>query len=170
MKLINLSTGAISYTWDFGNGHSSVEKDTVAIFTEDGTYTIKLISMNQYDCTDTTFYEYKLLFRGLYVPNAFAPSSTNLGIKLFRPVGVNLAKYHIAVFDTWGHQMWESSKLDDQGVPEEGWDGTFEGNLMPQGNYVWKISAIFVDEAHWEGSDNGVGGGGRTMGTMTLIR
>ena len=155
IKLNNLSTGAETYSWDFGDGKSSNEKDPVATFTEDGTYTIKLISLNQYDCSDTTFYEYKLLFKGLYVPNAFAPSSTNLGIRLFQPIGINLKQYHITVFDGWGHLMWESTKLDDKGVPTEGWDGTFEGNIMPQGNYMWRINASFVDKEPWSGPDNG---------------
>jgi len=172
IKLNNLSTGAETYNWEFGNGKSDTVKDPVAIFTEDGTYTIKLISLNQFDCSDTTFYEYKLLFKGLYVPNAFAPSSTNLGIRLFQPIGINIkqGEYHVTVFDMWGHLMWESTAVDDKGIPTEGWDGTFEGNLMPQGNYMWKISATFVDESPWNGSDNGVGGSSKTMGTVTLIR
>ena len=59
------------------------------------------------------------------------------------------------MFDGWGHLMWESTKLDDKGVPTEGWDGTFEGNIMPQGNYMWRINASFVDKEPWSGPDNG---------------
>ena len=169
IKLNNLTTGGTTYNWDFGNGKFSTEKDPVATFTEDGNYTITLVSQNDY-CSDSTFFEYKLLFKGLYVPNAFAPSSTNLGIRLFQPIGINLKQYHVMVFDSWGHLMWESNKLDDKGVPTEGWDGIFEGNLMPQGNYIWKISALFWDDSQWEGSDIGVGKSNSTMGTVTLIR
>jgi len=170
VKMNNFSTGASSYSWDFGNGKYSNEMSPVALFTEDNTYTIKLISTNQYDCADTTFYTYELLFKGLYVPNAFSPSGTNLGIRLFQPIGMNLKQYHVTVFDMWGHLMWESTKLDDKGMPTEGWDGTFEGNLMPQGNYMWKISALFVDDSQWEGSDAGAGSSTKTMGTVILIR
>ena len=73
------------------------------------------------------------------------------------------------VFDSWGHLLWESNKIDDKGTPVEGWDGTFEGNLMPQGNYIWKITATFVDDTPWTGSDIGQGEF-KTMGTVTLIR
>jgi|GEM_PF-454396 len=170
VKMNNLSTGAESYLWNFGNGKSSTEENPVALFTENDTYTIQLISTNQFNCADTTYYTYELLFKGLYVPNAFFPSSTNLGVRLFRPVGINLKQYHVTVFDIWGHLMWESTKLDDQGMPTEGWDGTYEGVLMPQGNYMWKINALFVDDSQWEGSDIGVGGSNHTMGTVTLIR
>jgi len=170
VKMNNLSTGATGYKWEFGNGKTSTDENPVALFTEDDTYTIKLISLNKYECSDTTYYRYELLFKGLYVPNAFSPSGTNLGVRLFQPVGINLKQYHVAVFDIWGHQLWESTKLDDKGSPVEGWDGTFEGVLMPQGNYMWKIKALFVDDTQWEGSDIGVGGTGKTMGTVTLIR
>ncbi|MCX6266997.1 MAG: gliding motility-associated C-terminal domain-containing protein, partial [Bacteroidetes bacterium] len=136
----------------------------------DDTYTIRLISLNQFDCSDTTYFKYELLFKGLYVPNAFSPTSTSLGTRLFLPVGMNLKQYHVMVFDIWGHMLWESTELDDNGMPTEGWDGTFEGNLMPQGNYMWKIEALFVDGSQWEGSDIGVGGSNSTMGTVSLIR
>jgi PKD repeat protein len=170
VKLNNLSAGADDYLWEFGNNKTSTEVNPITSFTDDGTYSIKLISTNQFDCADTTIYEYKLLFKGLYVPNAFAPTSTNLGVRLFQPAGHNLKRYHIQVFDVWGHMVWESTKLDDTGAPSEGWDGTFEGNLLPQGNYMWKIEATFIDDSPWNGSDVGVSASDKTMGTVTLIR
>jgi PKD repeat protein len=170
VKMNNATTGASSYNWDFGNDKYSTEENPVALFTDDGTYTIMLISTNEFNCADTTYYTYELLFKGLYVPNAFSPSGTNLGVRLFQPIGINLKQYRVTVFDMWGHQMWESTKLDDQGKPTEGWDGTFEGQLMPQGNYMWRISASFVDDSQWEGSDIGVSTSQKTMGTVTLIR
>lgn len=169
VKLNNSSEGASSYFWDFNNGQTSVEKNPIVTYTEDGTYIIKLISLNEFGCSDTTFFEYQLLFKGLYVPNAFSPTNTNLAVRLFKPVGTNLKQYHVTVFDTWGHLMWESTKLDSQGSPEEGWDGTYNGNMMPQGTYMWKIEALFVDDSPWNGGDIGKGEYS-TMGTVTLIR
>jgi gliding motility-associated-like protein len=170
VKLTNLSSGASAYNWDFGNGKTSNDTNPVATFTDDGTYTIKLISLNTFGCSDTTYYEYQILFRGLFVPNAFAPTSGNIGVRLFKPVGINLKTYHIQVFDTWGHLVWESNKLDSSGAPLEGWDGTYNGELMPQGNYFWKAKATFVDDTSWTGSDTGVKGSGSTMGTVILLR
>lgn len=169
VKLNNSTTGASGYIWDFGNGKTSTEENPVIGFTEDGTYIIKLISNNEFECSDTTFYEYKLLFKGLYVPNAFSPTNNTLGVRLFKPIGVNLKQYHVTVFDPWGHLLWESVKLDSQGRPEEGWDGTFNGETMPQGNYFWKITATFVDDTPWTGGDIGQGEY-KTMGSVSLIR
>jgi gliding motility-associated-like protein len=167
--LNNLSTGATTYEWEFGNGSSSTDENPVATYTMDGTYVIMLISSNQFNCTDTTYYKYEVLFKGLYVPNAFSPTNSNLAVRLFKPVGINLKQYNIQVYDYMGHMLWQSSKLDTEGSPLEGWDGTFNGTLMPQGTYMWKASATFIDDTIWQGSDIGKGEY-KTMGTVSLIR
>jgi large repetitive protein len=169
IQLNNLSSGATSYEWEFGNGTSSVEENPVATYTFDGTYVITLISLNQFNCTDTTYYKYKVLFKGLYIPNAFSPTNTNLAVRLFKPVGKNMKQYNIQVYDSWGHMVWESNKLDNEGRPLEGWDGNYNGTLMPQGTYMWKASATFIDDTIWQGSDIGKGEF-KTMGTVSLIR
>jgi gliding motility-associated-like protein len=169
IQLTNLSTGATLYDWDFGNGKTSTEENPSTSYGMDGTYVIKLISTNQFNCTDTTYYKYEVLFKGLYVPNAFSPTSTNLSVRLFKPVGLNLKQYDIQVYDSWGHLLWESNKLDTEGRPLEGWDGTFNGVLMPQATYMWKASATFIDDTIWQGSDIGMGDA-KTIGTVSLIR
>jgi hypothetical protein len=169
IQLNNLSSGATSYLWDFGNGNSSVDENPVATYSMDGTYVIMLISSNEFNCTDTTYYKYEVLFKGLYVPNAFSPTNTNLAVRLFKPVGKNLKQYNMQVYDSWGHLLWESSQIDSEGRPLEGWDGTFNGILLPQGTYMWKASATFIDDTIWQGSDIGKGEY-KTMGTVSLIR
>ena len=169
IQLNNLSSGATLYNWNFGNGQSSEEQNPTATYAMDGTYVIRLISTNEFNCTDTTFYKYEVLFKGLYVPNAFAPSSSNLSIRLFQPVGINLKQYDIQVYDSWGHLLWESNLLDTEGRPLKGWDGTYNGKDMPQGTYMWKASATFIDDTIWQGSDIGTGVV-KTMGTVSLIR
>ena len=169
IQLHNKSLYATSLKWDLGNGRTSRDPDPIVSYASDGIYKINLITSNANNCFDTSYYDYEVHFRGLYIPNAFAPSSTNIAIRLFKPVGVNLKEYHIMVFDTWGHQLWESTKLDLQGKPLEGWDGTVNGQLMPQGVYVWKATAVFDDDSIWSGSDIGKGDYS-DMGTVTLLR
>jgi gliding motility-associated-like protein len=168
--LENQTTGASSYYWNFGNGKTSEEENPVATYSADGTYTIELISLNEFNCSDTTFYKYEVLFKGLYVPNAFSPTSGNLSVLTFKPVGVNLKQYLIEVFDQMGHMMWTSTALDSEGRPLEGWDGTYNGSPMPQGTYMWKINALFIDNSPWTGNNIGVSGDGKTIGSVSLIR
>ena len=169
IELTNESTGALAYSWDFGNGRTSSEENPRVTYEDDGEYLIRLVAWNEDGCYDTTTLSYEFVFQNLFVPNAFSPLNVNLGLRLFKPIGVNLQQYHVAVFNNRGHLMWESSALDKDGRPIEGWDGTFEGNVMPEGNYMWQIQAVFKTGKVWEGSDIGKGAPA-TMGTVMLIR
>jgi len=183
IKLINNSTGASDYLWTFryGSPSTSNKKDPdVVVYKDTGTYLIRLVAYGDIafqtaGCNDTSYYNYTVEFKGLFVPNAFAPMygsyNTNMDVTVFRPVGVSLMKYDVQVYDTWGHLLWESTQLDDNGVPTDGWDGTYNGTLQPQGTYMWKISATFKDGTIWEGTTTGSSGGEvSTVGTVTLIR
>jgi hypothetical protein len=177
------SDDALAFRWTFGNGKASTDVNPVVAYTSDAQpYIIELVTWNAGLCYDTTSLTYEFLFDNLYVPNAFSPTSTvstvkGTEIRKFLPKGLNLQEYHAMVFDKWGHLVWESSLLDCQvpdvkdclGSPVEGWDGTFNGEPMPQDVYMWKISATFKNGKVWEGSDAGKGSS-TTMGTVTLIR
>jgi len=166
----NLSTGADTYFWDFGNGQTSTDKNPVVTYANDGSYLIMLISNNHFDCSDTTFYKYEFIFKGLYIPNAFVPGSAVTGANVFAPVGINLKQFKIEVFDPWGHLLWNSTAIDAEGRPTESWDGKdASGALLPSGTYMWKANATFIDNTEWAGSDIGKGQY-KTMGTVTLIR
>jgi hypothetical protein len=167
--LNNESQGAEYFIWDFGNGRTSEEENPVVTYTEDGVYIITLITENEYHCKDTTVYEFGLLFKGLFVPNAFAPTSTNIGVQRFKPVGINLKEYHVQVFNMWNERIWESSLIDSQGRPVEGWDGMYKDQLCPSGTYLWRIDAVFIDGSIWPGSSLG-GGDPSIYGTVTLVR
>ena len=165
LTLTNTSIDAINCFWDFGNGFvsNSCENQTVT-YENVGIYHISLITINQYNCSDTFSIEYDVFYKGLYVPNAFEPLSTNTEINTFMPVGIGIKQYLIQVYDTWGNLIWESSRIID-GQPAEGWDGKDEsGNFYPQDVYIWKINAVFLDNSIWEGMN------GKNVGNVTLIR
>jgi len=170
LQFNNKSVGADTYFWDFGNGQTSTDENPIVTYANDGSFLIMLISDNQFNCSDTTFYKYEFIFKGLYIPNAFAPSSLSSGANLFAPVGVNLKQFKIEVFDNWGHLLWSSVALNPLGKPSESWDGKdANGVLLPSGTYMWKASATFIDNTDWQGSDIGKGDY-KTSGTVTLIR
>jgi PKD repeat protein len=168
------SDDAKGFKWIFGNGKTSTEVTPVVTYTSDTQpYTIELITWNAALCYDTTRLTYEFMFDNLFVPNAFSPTNLNggLGCREFKPKGMNLKDYHVMVFDKWGHLLWESKLLTDdgKGMPADSWDGTFNGEPMAQDVYMWKISATFKNGKTWEGSDAGKGST-TTMGTVTLIR
>ena len=71
----------------------------------------------------------------LAFPNAFAPNSTPPNHE-FKPVGEFFGKYNIQIFNRWGELLYESQNIN------EGWNGTYNGQLVPQGSYVYKVSMI----------------------------
>ncbi|MBE0651450.1 MAG: PKD domain-containing protein, partial [Bacteroidales bacterium] len=164
----NTSMGAESYFWEFGDGAVSTEENPVYSYSTSGHFNVLLVATNVYSCSDTATSAYDFT-SGLYVPNSFAPGSDNAKINIFEPVGVHLKKYDIQVYSAWGNLLWESTKLDVDGRPVEGWDGTYKGQPMPEGDYIWKISAEFLDGTSWKGSDNG-DGNKNPYGTVLLIR
>jgi large repetitive protein len=166
--LDNLSIGASEYFWNFDNGDSSYLEEPVISFKTDGSYEIMLVAYNNKNCADTSYFDYSVFLRGLYIPNAFAPLSPNPDVKSFKPKGYNLKEYLIEIYSGWGDLVWSSTGLDSEGRPLEAWDGTSHGELLPQGAYLWKAKAVFRDNTIWEGSDIG-DGNTKTFGTVTLI-
>jgi len=103
-------------------------------------------------------------FKGFSVPSALAPNGNSGEPAEFKPKGKSLKEYNLQIFDRWGNVIWQTTKLDDTGKPEIGWDGTSKGIPVPQGTYVWRIYAKFSDGNIWPGID------GKTTGPIYLIR
>jgi PKD repeat protein len=167
--LDNMSEGAIRYVWDFGNGDTSTVFAPVVRYEDNGTYVIQLIAWNDNECPDTSYLEYEVLFQGLYVPTGFTPEDNDQALRVWKPVGMNLEEYHVVVINERGNVVFESTKLDENGSPVEGWDGTTEDQDMPTGNYLWSISAKFKDGRVWNGNDVG-DGNSKAYGYLLLIR
>ncbi|MGI6343075.1 MAG: PKD domain-containing protein [Bacteroidales bacterium] len=172
LQMINGTIGAQNYYWDFGNGTFSQEKEPIITYDYSGDYTITLVSENEYGCVDTARAEYRLMFKGLYIPNAFLPDAGNSELRVWKPVGMNLATYRAEVYNRHGHLIWSSNKLTSQGEPAEGWNGKYKDRPCPQGVYVCRIYATFRDGTVWRNSDVGKRKGldNSNLSTITLIR
>ena len=168
----NESEGATAYEWNFGIGTASFEIDPVVLFPGDGEYEVSLVAINEYDCPDTLTVNYTMMFKGLWVPNAFSPNNPNAEVRLFKPVGTNLQYYVIEVYDMWGNLLWTSNEITEEGSPAEGWNGVFNGKLLPQDTYMWKAQAVFKDGTIWDGNNVGKSTNlpESTYGTVHLIR
>jgi len=69
----------------------------------------------------------------LYFPNAFRPGGTTNNE--FKPVmsGFGGSNYLFQIYNRWGQLFFESTD------PNTGWDGTYKGNLVPMGTYVYRL-------------------------------
>ena len=144
----NLSEGAVSYYWDFGDGTISYKTNPVHNYSDFGKYTITLIAMNQHQCLDT-FYKTITVTGDLIFPNAFTPNQNgpNGGIykpedysnQVFFPIAKGVIEFKMQIFNRWGELIFETNDINI------GWDGYYRNKLCEQGVYVYKAWAKFKD-------------------------
>lgn len=141
----------LTYSWNFGDSTATtMEKNPVHLYTDNGTYEVVLKVKNAQGCADSiSDIIYISVLKGLFMPNAFAPATADEGVNRFQPKGVGLYRYKICIYDNWGTCVWSSEKLTD-GRPAEWWDGTYNGQPLPKGVYKWKAEALFMDGTVWE--------------------
>ena len=173
VALEDQSLDSETYYWDFGDGYSIYDDYPPVIhsYEYDDTYMIEQVVWNEFGCPDTAWVEYDFMFKTLFIPNALNPNGMDPEIKVFQPKGRNLKYFHIAIYNSWGEKIWESSALD-QGRPAESWDGTYEGKLVQTDVYIWKAEAVFLDGTFWEGDavGNTDGISKSTSGMVVVVR
>jgi PKD repeat protein len=166
------SSDAILFGWDFDDGTGSDEMNPVHRYLSSFDKTVVHWVENEFGCTDTIEMVVDLDTLGaLYIPNIFTPEDASTPEKdIFKPKGIGLRDYYIAVYTRNGQIVWESDMVDEEGVPEESWDGTFQGQLMPPATYLWRVHrASFFNGRPWRGMEDDRGELRRT-GYVTLVR
>lgn len=135
----------------------------------DERWEVRLKVENDYGCADSLtvpFYVKKPY--SFAVPNAFAPGHDAEKVRSFTPVGYNLKRFEITVFDNWGNTVWYSTELTEDGQPAQQWDGTWGGEALKSDTYIWRIFAMFGDDSIWE--TESIDEDRYNYGTVTLIR
>jgi hypothetical protein len=95
---------------------------------------------------------------GLWIPNVLHPGAGGQAdlFTQFKPLGIGLAEFEIAVYNKYGNIVWASSALDGEGAPSEAWDGRINGSLTTMEVFGWKVlKARFRDGAEWNGPREG---------------
>jgi gliding motility-associated-like protein len=69
----------------------------------------------------------------MYLPTAFSPNGDGLNDELIIKTRCELSSYQMEVYDRWGRQIFTSNNLN------RGWDGTFQGQDVPNGSYPFII-------------------------------
>ena len=135
----NTSSGAVNYIWDFGDSTeqvTSVNPSHEFPETASTGYPVTLYAYSPIGCVDSSItvilVKQEIIF---YIPNTFTPDGDEFN-QSWQPVftaGFDPYDFDLFVFNRWGEVVWESH---DASV---GWDGTFNGKLVPSGSYTWKI-------------------------------
>lgn len=129
----NTTLNGDTYQWSFGDGNTSILVSPNNIYTSPGTYFVTLIATDKKGCIDsitkpiTIVNEYYI-----YAPNAFTPDDSRFN-NTFSVSTVGISSLSITVFNRWGELVYSSDQLDFE------WDGTYNGVMIQDGVYSWKI-------------------------------
>ena len=74
------------------------------------------------------------IFFGCFLPNTFTPNGDGLNDVLLASE-CSIISFNLLIFDRWGGKIFESNDIN------MGWDGTFKGELLPEGYYYFQMSA-----------------------------
>ncbi|MDP1800251.1 MAG: PKD domain-containing protein [Bacteroidota bacterium] len=148
----NLSTGAVSYQWDFGDGGTATSFEPSHTYLLPGEYQITLVATSNKGCRDTFDLSSKIVALEetfVEVPNAFTPNiggspgsaydPLDKSNDIFHPNIRGTEKYVLSIYSRWGELLFETKN------PAEGWDGYYKGKMCTQDVYIWKITATFID-------------------------
>jgi gliding motility-associated-like protein len=145
LEFTNTSSGANSYSWDFGDGGTSTDENTEHNFTANlNGHVITLTAYSQFLCANVD--SVQILFNnGLvyYIPNTFTPNGDEFN-QTFKPIfsnSIDPYNYSFYIYNRWGHVIFETHNI------ERGWDGLFgdDGIPVPQGTYNYKIIVKFSE-------------------------
>ncbi len=109
----------------------------------DTNYTLTVTSVD--GCIDVANINVKVdKFRELFIPNIFNPNldGENGYFNLFG--GVEVDRYDLTIVDRWGNILFKQSNLAQDSF-ERGWDGSFNGQPVNSGVYVWVANVHFID-------------------------
>ena len=131
----NYSIGASSYQWDFGDGYSSTYFSPTHAYDFPGVYHVVLSVSDQYGCVDTVGANIIINdVTNIFLPNAFTPNGNNIN-ELYNIMGTGIdpSTFEMRIFDRWGKQLFYTTDYSAS------WDGTYNGEPVPQGSYIIAI-------------------------------
>lgn len=92
-------------------------------------YVASYTDVNGCSASDTVHIYYNPI---IYVPNTFTPDSDEHN-QLFKVKGGNISEFRMDIYNRWGELIYTINDLND------GWDGTYKGQICQDGTYTWKI-------------------------------
>jgi len=125
-------TPPYSYQWSNNSSGSNINvAPTMAT-----TYTVTVIDSN--GCTAMAFVTIDIICAELYIPDAFSPNGDGHN-DVFLVHDYCIKQMTLMIYDRWGNKMFESNDVNT------GWDGTFKGEPMNTGTYIYYLQATLFD-------------------------
>ena len=137
-EFIDTSDYAAAWYWELGNGSTSTNQNPTTVYYENGDYIVTLFSTGPFGCVDSVSKTIKITTVtneiNTLIPNAISPNGDGVNdvwkLEFIQFVNPNA---EITILNRWGQTMFQSIGYTDP------WDGTYNGELVPEGNYYYII-------------------------------
>jgi len=130
----DISVGALSYVWEFGDGDSATIQNPEHTYEEEGDYLVLLTVIDEEGCVDTTMAAYSVSLQEAFIPNVFTPNDDGV-LDRYTVVYRGNESFSMKIYDRWGKLMYETAD------PEQGWPGTTNnGDQAQDGVYYYVVS------------------------------
>ena len=103
-----------------------------------GTYEVYVVDYNQ--CKSTEKFvevlsgDFPCNMQDVYIPNVFSPNGDQQN-DVFTVYSKFIVSMHLVVYDRYGEKVFETND------PNEGWDGTYKGQPVEEGVYMYYLTA-----------------------------
>jgi gliding motility-associated-like protein len=144
VKFTNRSTNALHYLWTFNSHDSSKMVSPTHIYTDSGDYKIRLVAYGTVPCPNDTAYQV-IQVSGekitIYIPNSFTPNDDGKN-EFFDISGSGISSYTYSIYNRWGENIFNST------TTHPGWDGTFKGQPVMEGVYIYQLDVTDITGEH----------------------
>ena len=136
----NSSSDVVNYQWFADGGSpsfSNLQNVPLSYPNEVGEFPVMLTVTNGNGCSDTIV-RFVIIRNDvmIFAPNTFTPDDDkfNQGWRVFIQ-GIDDYSFHLEIYNRWGEIVFESRN------PEAEWYGTYGGNMVKDGTYIWVVKA-----------------------------
>lgn len=136
---------ATKWEWEISDGSSYSGSLVAHNFSDSGSYSITLNIADDNGCEhDTTKRIYVNADLYVYTPNSFTPNGDGLNDRFgLSGVTAGVNKMEMEIYNRWGERIFESSDVNNR------WDGTYKGEPVQQGVYIYKVRFTNPKQTRW---------------------
>jgi gliding motility-associated-like protein len=149
------ASGGTNYSWTPNlNGSITCPSCSITIVQPTVTTQYIVVSSNSIYCKvqDTVTVVVDVNCGDFFIPNVFSPNGDGLN-DVINVHGRCISTFNLQIFNRWGEKVFETSSTS------ESWDGTFRGQKMDTGVFVYKADGVSIDGQSFN-----------LKGNITLIR